>query len=328
MSGSGSVNALVGRDEGEPIDVLHVDDDASFADLTALRLARDGGDDTPEIRVETCTDPTAALDRVCEVDCIVSDFDMPELDGLELLRAVRERDTEVPFVLFTGKGSEEIASDAISAGVTDYLRKGGKADRFDMLANSVRNACARVKAEQTVEQSERRLRQILDRLPQCVFVKDGDGRYRFVNRAGAEGYRRAPEEIEGELESSVIDDPDVVSQFSAEDQIVLDTGNPLVVTEQRVTDESGERVERVVKYPLKLRPNGTEAVLGIAEDITDEYDRNAALDTVGEALEELLERLDEDHPEPSDLRAELEELSAVVAEAPSVAGTVPVSDTE
>ena len=328
MNGNGGTNALVEGDEGGPIDVLHVDDDDAFADLTALRLARDGDGDHPEIRVETATDPVDALERVCEVDCVVSDYDMPGMDGLELLRAVRERDSEIPFVLFTGKGSEEIASEAISAGVTDYLRKGGKADRFDVLANSVRNACARTRAERTVEQSERRLRQVLDRLPQCVFLKDREGRYRFVNRAGAEGYGRPPEAIEGELESDVIDDPDVVSRFRAEDEVVLEKGKPLVVTDQRVTDESGERVERVVKYPLELRPDGTEAVLGIAEDVTEERDRNAALGAVGDAVQDLVERVGEAELGRSEIRRELESIRETVESAPSVTGTIPAPDAE
>lgn len=50
---------------------------------------------------------------------------MPGLDGLDVLERVRGEYPDLPFILFTGKGSEEIASDAISKGVTDYLQKGG-----------------------------------------------------------------------------------------------------------------------------------------------------------------------------------------------------------
>ncbi|MFB6219088.1 MAG: response regulator, partial [Halobacteriaceae archaeon] len=101
--------------------VLHVDDDAAFADLVATYLER--VDDA--ITVETCTDATEAPDRIAagEFDCVVSDYDMPGMDGLELLDAVSADHPDLPFVLFTGKGSEEIASEAISAGVTDYLQK-------------------------------------------------------------------------------------------------------------------------------------------------------------------------------------------------------------
>ncbi len=52
-------------------------------------------------------------------------------DGIEFLEAVREGHRDLPFILYTGKGSEEVASDAISAGVTDYLQKGSGTDQYN-----------------------------------------------------------------------------------------------------------------------------------------------------------------------------------------------------
>lgn len=65
-----------------------------------------------------------ALDMMseCRVDCILSAYTLPEPDGIELLRAVRKMWADLPFLLYTGAGSERIASEAISAGVSDYLR--------------------------------------------------------------------------------------------------------------------------------------------------------------------------------------------------------------
>lgn len=117
------------------IRVVHVEDEVDFAELTAEFLERE--DD--RIAVESMTNPVTAIDRISDirVDCVVSDFDMPQMNGIELLKSVREEHPELPFILFTGKGSEEIASEAISAGVTDYLQKGGS-DEYVILANRVR----------------------------------------------------------------------------------------------------------------------------------------------------------------------------------------------
>lgn len=130
---------------GGPRRILFVDDEPGAADLAATHVERlvDG--------VETVTytapaDALAAIERD-RMDCVVSDFDMPGSNGLELLTDVRAIDPGLPFVLFTGKGSEEIASDAISAGVTDYLQKGVGRDRYEMLANSVENALERRRVE-------------------------------------------------------------------------------------------------------------------------------------------------------------------------------------
>jgi CheY-like chemotaxis protein len=103
------------------IHVLHVDDEPGFADMAADFLAR--LDD--RFDVETATNANDAIDQLGEneYDCIVSDFEMPGKDGIEFLRAVREDYPDLPFILYTGKGSEAVASEAISAGVTDYLQK-------------------------------------------------------------------------------------------------------------------------------------------------------------------------------------------------------------
>jgi DNA-binding NtrC family response regulator len=103
------------------IDLLHFDDDPSIAELVATFLERE--DD--RINVRTASSPTEGLEqlRARDFDCVVPDYDMPQTNGIEFLDSVREEYPELPFILYTGKGSEAIASDAISAGVTDYLQK-------------------------------------------------------------------------------------------------------------------------------------------------------------------------------------------------------------
>ncbi|WP_144922042.1 hybrid sensor histidine kinase/response regulator [Halorubrum salsamenti] len=135
---------------GGPRRVLLVDDEPGAADLAATHVERlvDG------VETVTRTSPADATAVVREqrVDCVVSDYNMPGTDGLELLEAVRSIDPGLPFVLFTGRGSEEIASEAISAGVTDYLQKGIGRDRYEMLANSVENALDRRRAERDLRE--------------------------------------------------------------------------------------------------------------------------------------------------------------------------------
>lgn len=131
--------------DSETIRVLCVDDDESFLRLTETMLAK--AEDRFEI--ETETRPSDVLDRLAEFepDCLVSDYEMPQMDGLALYDAVRDRDIGVPFVLFTGRGSEEIASEAISRGVTEYLQKEGGTDQYRVLANRIEQAVERDRAE-------------------------------------------------------------------------------------------------------------------------------------------------------------------------------------
>ncbi len=127
--------------------MLLVDDEPAVADLAALHLERVHEDITVE--VETSVEAALArFEREPEtVDCIVADYNMPHMNGLEFLAAVRETHPDIPFILFTGKGSEEIASEAISAGVTDYLQKGMGTEQYELLANRIENAVTAHHAE-------------------------------------------------------------------------------------------------------------------------------------------------------------------------------------
>ena len=141
-----------------PTRVLLVDDDPSLADLMANQLGT--LEESFSIRIET--DPNDALDAIetGRIDCVVSDHHMPQMTGLELLRYVREMDPDLPFILFTARGSEEIASDAVSAGVTDYFRKRRGSDQWQVLANRIENAAARYRAEEAVQRRESALRRL------------------------------------------------------------------------------------------------------------------------------------------------------------------------
>ena len=119
--------------ETDGIHVLHVDDDPSITDLAATLL--------DEFTVTTATDPREILDRFDpeEFDCVVSDYEMPVMDGLELLAAVRDGDPTTPFILFTACDDEGVARTARECGGA-YLPKEGRAGGFDRLAERVESA--------------------------------------------------------------------------------------------------------------------------------------------------------------------------------------------
>jgi CheY-like chemotaxis protein/two-component sensor histidine kinase len=122
------------------VTVLYVDDEPEFADLVQYWLEDDDGE--PQLSVITVESVAAALDVLASqsVDCVVSDYNMPGRDGLDLLAELRERHSALPFVLFTARGGEETARDAFRAGVTDYMTKDGDPETVGLLAERVRNA--------------------------------------------------------------------------------------------------------------------------------------------------------------------------------------------
>ena len=183
----------------ETVRVLHVDDEPGFSDLTAEFLERQ--DD--RFVVETATDADEGRERLAaaEFDCVVSDYEMPGRNGIEFLTAVREIHPELPFILFTGKGSETIASDAISAGVTDYLQKGAGTDQYELLANRIGNAVSQIRAERRLDEERQRFQALFENLSQAVVEVEWEGEtpvVQHVNPRFTEVFGYDAEEIVGE----------------------------------------------------------------------------------------------------------------------------------
>lgn len=155
---------------GKPIRILHVDDDEDFLEVMRGRLGQ--LDDT--IDVVTATSCEDAIDQLehATIDCILADYDMPGCDGIELLCEVRDRYGDLPFILFTGKGGEEIAGRAISHGVTDYLQKRGASEQLDLLVNRIQNAVGRHRAETALTEHVRRLETLVANIPGVVYRCD------------------------------------------------------------------------------------------------------------------------------------------------------------
>ncbi|RLM47862.1 response regulator [Haloarcula sp. Atlit-47R] len=200
------------------VTVLCVDDEPSYADLIATHLERkDTAIDATG--VTSATDGLSYLDEH-DVDCIVSDYDMPGIDGLEFLETVRARDPDMPFLLFTSQGSESLASEAVTAGVTDYIQKTHGSQQYAVLAHRIRNAVERVRAKATADAAQERTKRILDATSDSVLISVAD--------------------------TVVYANPAAVDLFGAANSDDL-CGRPLTGLVEPTTDGGTDTVEHVVK---------------------------------------------------------------------------------
>jgi len=172
------------------ISVLHVDDEPQFLELVSTFLDRAEG----SFDVETAGRASTGLDRLTEngFECVVSDYDMPGQNGIEFLNRVRSRDPDLPFILFTGKGSEEVASDAITAGATDYLQKQSGAEQYKLLANRIQNAVEKYRSETAVKRTEQRYHNLVDTAPIPILLFDNDSQLVYANDAAVSFLNETP----------------------------------------------------------------------------------------------------------------------------------------
>jgi len=119
----------------DTIIVLHVDDDTQTLSMSKLILE----DIDPKLVIETFASPEEAIHALQNqrYDCVVSDYQMPQIDGIELTRRVRKF-SDIPFIIYTGRGSEEVAEAAFTVGVDDYLRKELNPSHYQVLARRIR----------------------------------------------------------------------------------------------------------------------------------------------------------------------------------------------
>ena len=185
------------------VHVLHVDDDPGFAETAAEFLERED----QRIAVRTATSAEAGIDRLRDrgFDCVVSDYEMPGRNGIEFLEAVREIHSGLPFILYTGKGSEEIASEAISAGVSDYFQKERGTDQYTVLANKITTAVEAGRARR----AQNRQLEAIETAREGISILDEDGRFIYVNETYGELYGYDPEAMIGEHWELLYRDDDV-----------------------------------------------------------------------------------------------------------------------
>jgi len=164
------------RDE---IRVLVVDDSPVERGRTVEELRRD----FPAARVIEAADEAAAdaAFRAGGFDLVLLDYLLPWTNGLELLREVKARWPDVPVLMVTGSGNEEVAIEAIKAGLDDYIIKSPK--HLARLAGSVRTALERAEERQARSQAEARYRELFDRIPVGIYRAEPDGRLLDVNPA-------------------------------------------------------------------------------------------------------------------------------------------------
>jgi PAS domain S-box-containing protein len=163
------------------ITVLYIDDEPPLLEI--LRIILNGTKEFDVTTAQSAQEGLTAL-RSSRFDAIVSDYQMPGMDGIALLKLVRKEFGDMPFILFTGRGREEIVIQAIDNGADFYVQKGGEPkSQFAELTYKIKNAVERKQARETLRKNEARFETMLQGLPFPTFVIDREKRIIAWNHA-------------------------------------------------------------------------------------------------------------------------------------------------
>jgi PAS domain S-box-containing protein len=176
---------VVDSTEKSKICVLHVDDEPALLRVTKQCLELEG-----MFQVDSVSSVEEALAKLEKerYDAVVSDYQMPGKDGLEFLKELRESGNSVPFIMFTGKGREEVAIRALNLGANQYLNKTGETETvYTELAHTITELAKTEKAEELLRLSEERYRNLFENAKDVIILFDLKGNVTSVNK-GAEEY--------------------------------------------------------------------------------------------------------------------------------------------
>jgi PAS domain S-box-containing protein len=150
--------------------VLYVDDEPALLEIGTLFLERSG-----VLQVDTALSAADAIERMKEkrYDGIISDFQMPGMDGIAFLKYIRTHWNQLPFVLFTGRGREEVVIEALNAGANFYLQKGGDVNsQFTELEYKIRLAIELKQTADNLRESQQQMADIINFLPDPTYAVD------------------------------------------------------------------------------------------------------------------------------------------------------------
>ena len=218
--------------------VLYVDDEPVLLEIVKIFLEK-----TKEFSIDVTTSVNDILksEKLKSYDAIISDYQMPDMDGISFLKYVHTELGDIPFIIFTGKGKEEVVIAALNNGADFYITKGSDPRfQFDELASNIKKAVKRRQLREGYKNSAQKLSDLVNFLPDATFAIDLEGKVIAWNKA--------MEEMTGVKNSTILGEGDRIYAlpfYGKKQDLLID----LVLHDSK---EIGEKYPMVIRQDNKL----------------------------------------------------------------------------
>ncbi|MCX6649842.1 MAG: GAF domain-containing protein [Candidatus Bathyarchaeota archaeon] len=253
----------------EIIRVLHIDDDESVQMFLKVFVESD-----PNIKVTQVQDANEAIQLIQTgaYDCFVSDYDMPGMDGITLAGKIREI-SNVPIIIYTGRGSEEVAERAFAAGIDDYIRKENAPAHYQLVSKRIRQAVERRRVNESYKN-------LFDNASDAIYIHTLDGKILDVNEVLCTRLGYSKEYLVGKS----------LRPFVSPQNINFETNLKRVINQKRVVFESTHITKDGLSIPVEVSTRvikymGVDAILSFSRDISDRKRLEAQMKERLEALQ-------------------------------------------
>jgi PAS domain S-box-containing protein len=174
-----------------PLKIVIIDDENPHLLLMKRSILKE----IPDADTKCFQEPKQAFDFIKKdpPDLIITDYLMPDMDGLEFIKKLKQEEIDVPIIMITGHGDEYVAVNAMKLGVMEYLVK--SADVFDLLPGIIKRVLREKELKDELEKAQKRLQDIMEKTFNWIWETDLKGNFVYSNPVVEKIIGYKPEEI-------------------------------------------------------------------------------------------------------------------------------------
>ncbi|MHA1911551.1 MAG: response regulator [Candidatus Kariarchaeaceae archaeon] len=267
------------------MEILCVDDEEGLLTLTKLHLERSN----PNFNITTCLSAKEGLQLLESkyFDVIVSDYQMSEMDGIAFLKNLRSKGSRIPFIIFTGRGKEEVAVEALNIGANRYIQKKGSPNAlYEVLSRAIQDEYEHWKVQQELMISENKFRTLIDTMIVGIATTDNNRIIAYVNNELCNMLNYSKDEIIGRKS---------IDMFNEENKKILENyrvhgkgrRDPYEI---EWTGKGGKQVKtRITPFRIVNSEKVFDGTVAIIVDITKEKKREKEISDTLIELEQIFQ---------------------------------------